>query len=40
MMQYEKINLLEGKDINKSNNKKILVVNLDHISVINVMIYQ
>ena len=51
MLQYERIDISEGIDINKSNKPKeykfviigilkILVMNLNHMFVINLMIYQ
>ena len=41
MLQYVKINILEGIDINKSNKfLKMLVINLSHMFVMDVMIYQ
>ena len=51
MLQYERIDVSEGTDINKSNKSKecrtwhivilkTLVIKLNHMFVINVMIYQ
>ena len=51
MLQYERIDVSEGIDLNKSDKSKecmichywflkTLVINMNHIFVINVMIYQ
>ena len=44
MLQYERIDVSQGNDLNKSEKMydlslKKLVINMNHIFVINVMIY-